>query len=170
MQAVIGLLSVHLCPTQHAACPCSVHQAKVQLTMKLSRVHIPAKRTTQMRLTLLFQSFVKEHRKAASRPASTPSTTLTGPCMICHTWLPVLRRTAMSMKMVYPVMAIMSSKLAAATTRDGMAAGEDTALWMQHRQWFAAGAAAGAEAAIILWAQHVSTAGSACKAALLRLL
>ena len=60
---------------------------------------------------------------AATPPAPMPSTMDSGPCAIDQAGLPELR-TARLMHSVYPVIAIASSKLAAATTVAGMAACE----------------------------------------------
>lgn len=58
---------------------------------------------------------------AATTPAPMPRTMDSGPCAIDQAGLPELR-TARLMHSVYPVIAIASSKLAAATTVAGMAA------------------------------------------------
>ena len=64
---------------------------------------------------------VADASSAATAPAPMPSTMDSGPCAIDQAGLPELR-TARLMHSVYPVIAIASSKLAAATTVAGMAA------------------------------------------------
>ena len=71
-------------------------------------------------------------KTAASRPARIPKTTLSGPWAMAQPRSPS-PCTARLMKIVYPVMATMSSKLAAATTVAGMAAIE-TGLTLRGRQ------------------------------------
>lgn len=79
---------------------------------------VPRTKSTEVRLKLLFQSLVHPEKIPAKTPATSPRTRDNGPCAICQP-LPDLGVTARLINMVYPVIAIASSKLAAATTVAG---------------------------------------------------
>ena len=76
---------------------------------------------TIVRFIGLFQSLLTEQKRPARTPAMMPNTIDKGPCITSHVVFP-LPRTARLMKSVYPVIAMASSKLAAATTVAGTAA------------------------------------------------
>ena len=86
--------------------------------------------TMAARFQALSHTVVQAHRAAPRKPPRAPKMSCRGPVAICQAtfWLgpPVM---ATLEKMVYSVMATMSSKEAAATTRAGMPA----QLWLEER-------------------------------------
>ena len=81
----------------------------------------PKKTMTSTRRAPVRHSRVADATNAATVPLAMPSTIESGPCAADQAALPE-PRTAKLMHSVYPVIAIASSKLAAATTVAGMAA------------------------------------------------